>query len=153
LIKHSSFLYHIQTKSNQLQPYGVVNAIIELRYTPEAPPAGNPVPLAAEALNPFSGSDVTVSSFVTFTGRFMDANSDENDGLLEFQLCDATNCATPLDSGQTQGGIGNGGLGTWQSNYQLVAGHHYYWRVRGVDHTGQKGPWSALVVIHAVGLS
>ena len=150
LIKHSSFLYHIQTRSNQLQPYGVVNAIIELRYTPEVPPTNNPVPLAAEALSPLSDSDVTVSSSVTLTGRFMDTNPDENDGLLEFQLCDTTDCATPLDSGQTQGGIGNGGLGNWQSSYRLVADHDYYWRVRGVDHAGQKGPWSDDAIIHAI---
>lgn len=150
VIGHSPFLYRLQTRSNLEQPYGVVNALIELRYTPEVPPTDDPVPLTAEALSPLLDSDVTVSPSIALTGRFLEADPNDNDGLLKFQLCDTTDCATPLDSGQTHNGIANGGSGSWLSNYQLVAGHVYYWRVRGVDHAGQSGPWSSVVILHAV---
>lgn len=142
LLTHSPFLYKIETISNSLQPYTIVNAFIQLRYLPISIPTGNPAPLAPETLSPKSDISIVATSSLVLSGRFLDPNPSAQNGAINFQLCSNQTCSAVLDQGQSQNNLANGGRGQWTTTYNLQANHIYYWRAQGVDTSGQLGPWS-----------
>lgn len=114
--------------------YACTNGQVVDSLAPGVPNQTSPAPGATVTLEPFQLQATNVDP------------GGAAPSTLTFQLCDASDCSSVVDSGSSATGLADGASGSWQLAAAQPDGS-YFWRVRAVDAAGNVGGWSAIRAI------